>query len=133
MSNIIPDGSYIPNIYYDNIMYLLTSEEWKVLLSICRHTQLESDCADENTTRITKRIMAKHTGMNPNTCKDALANLCRFRLLTMTAPNNAKNQGAKYQFNTSMDIIDTDSLISRRNEKISKNRQKYQVLHPKGN
>lgn len=93
MGKMIPNSTPVPNIYFDQILYLLTASEQSVLLYLCRRTfgfhrakeciSLKQFCDG----KFTKdgRQLDHGTALSRNTVKKAIKSLIAFHLIEITA------------------------------------------------
>src|SRR5262245_18723533 len=100
-SNWIPNSFQTPNAYVDQLMALLTPEEWKILSFACRriygfnkyhhqdHISI-SQFTDGIKSSFTGNILSLGTGLCKETVKKCLASLAKFRVMLKVADNDRK-------------------------------------------
>jgi hypothetical protein len=113
---MLPNSFQTPNIYVDDIMYLLTPEEYMVLSYACRrifgfrkrqdHISL-SQFTDGTTSKASKLKLDHGTGLNKMTVQKAIASLKQYGLLIeITPPDKLKNIAAEYSLQEDIDQVD---------------------------
>ena len=123
MSEFIPNSTTFPNVFTDQYMDLLTSNEWKVLSYLVRRTfgfhKLSDSIAFSQfctgiTTRDGKRLDGG-TGLSEAAVKNALANLVTFGLVVREQENDpAKNEGVLWRLQLEDSAVNVTGLKERR-------------------
>jgi len=132
----IPNSFQTPNAYVDDLMYLLTSSEWKVLSYTVRRIFGFQKRADrislsqytEGTfSRETGEYFDHGTGLSTSTVIKALDDLVRFGIMEVVSENNPKiNNGREYALTTSPSTINFFALNSRALDSAKSNAEKIE-------
>lgn len=131
--DMIPNTFYMPNVYVDEIMPLLTPEEWVVLTYAVRrifgfhkrqdHISL-SQFRHGTRTRTGKRLDGG-TGFSKDAIRSALESLETFKILVKVAENDPyQNLGAAYRLQYQANEIDWEALEERQANKALTGRQR---------
>jgi hypothetical protein len=124
----VPNTFQKPNWFTDELNYLLTGNEVKVLDHVCRHILGWSSSIESRSARISlahvcegfttesgKRFYG--TGLSEATARATLRSLVLFGVLKVIAPNDPrKNTGALYCIPDAVDEKCIDALWQRRNK-----------------
>lgn len=134
-SKIIPNSYQTPNFYADDLMYLLTSSEWKVLSYAIRRifgfnsrraTISISMFTDGFTTR--EGVTYHGTGLGNEAVMTAIDGLLRARILLKVADNDkALNYGATYSLQLDSEQIDMIWLTERAEQKSVKDAKRTMI------
>lgn len=133
----IPNSFQTPNAYVDDLMYLLTSSEWKVLSYTVRRIFGFQKRADrisisqyiEGTLdRDAEKYYDHGTGLSKHTVIKALDDLVKFGIMRVVSENNPKtNNGREYSLTTDPSTIDFFALNSRALEVAKSNAKKAAI------
>lgn len=129
----IPNSFQVPNDYCDELMYLLTPAEWKVLsyaarrifgfgkrkdyisLSQFMHGTLSRKRTEDSNE---EKHLDWGTGLSKPAVVASLESLIRYRLMFKLAENDPrKNYGDLYALQLDCDKVDYDGLIDRANDR----------------
>lgn len=131
---IIPNSYQKPNWLTDQMMWLLSGDEWKVLDYALRRTfgfNRERDrisvsqFVDGNGKLDAEgRPLEYGTGLSKGAVLDALNALMRFGVLVEVAPNNAAKQGRLWELQLDSAKVRLDLLLERREAKQARGRVK---------
>jgi len=75
-NRIIPNAYQSPNFYVDDLLPLLSGEEWKCMSFLIRKTLGWQKTSD----RLAKSVIARSTGLSISTVDKCMANLVSFGL-----------------------------------------------------
>ena len=133
MSKIIPNSFQNPNFYVDELMPLLTGEEYKVLFYAVRRIlgfeEKRITMRDRiSITQFEKGLVSKDgrrldygTGLSRTAIVNALETLTTFNIMHELAPNNPhENKGAEYGLELDSDRVDLANLWARFEQRRSK-------------
>lgn len=116
-SRIIPNAYQSPNFYVDDLLNLLTGEEWKCMSFLIRKTLGWQKTKD----RLAKSVIANATGLSESTVEKCMANLKAFGLALRLSENNAANDGIEWGVQMDDEQINWSALEERRQQIIAKN------------
>jgi hypothetical protein len=129
-NSIYPNTFQAHNFYVDELMHLLTPEEFKVLMFAVREIMGWQDKRDSCRSRIAisvfsggngtdRKVFSYGTGLSPNTVKNCIDSLCSFGILVKYGVNS---DGTEYELVYDKGRIDILSL--KRRQEIEKERAK---------
>ncbi|HEX3560320.1 MAG TPA: hypothetical protein VHU19_14025 [Pyrinomonadaceae bacterium] len=124
-ATFIPNSYSTPNDYADQLMHLLSGEEWKVLSYTVRRIfgfQKRRDHVSltqyQEGTRAAGRHLDYGTGLSRPTIIKALATLCKYGLMTLVALNDLQhNEGDCYALQLDASKVDMEGLLKRNAER----------------
>src|SRR5512139_3133906 len=131
--SFIPNSYQTPNAYCDQLMYLLTPPEWKVLSYAVRRIfgfQKRQDNISlsqfvHGTTTASGEALDHGTGLGKSTVMACLANLMRYKLIVKLADNDPnKNEGDLYALQLDYDDVDYAGMIERANARAASDLQR---------
>lgn len=91
-NRIIPNAYQSPNFYVDDLLPLLTGEEWKCMSFVIRKTLGWQKFSD----RLAKSVIASATGLSEGTVDKCMANLVSFGLIERKNENTGAHDGIEY-------------------------------------
>lgn len=140
MSEFIPNSFQTPNAFVDELMALLTGEEYKVLSYAARRifgfqkrqdrislTQFERGLVAKD-----GRILSRGTGLSRPTIIKCLANLEAFGLFIRVNPNEKSNEGTEYELQLDPEKVNWKALEDRLSTWESKNKEKMERVRSGG-
>jgi len=142
MSNFIPNTLQYPNIYVDEVMYLLTPGENTVLLFAARQILGWDEGRESRQARISLSVFSKGyevrgrkvangTGMSVAAVSAALSSLVQFGILKAHPDAKASHDGLLYEINFESTSIDFVGLKKRLEERTEINRIRGSRFPPK--
>jgi hypothetical protein len=140
-TRFIPNSFQTPNAYNDDLMWLLTSPEWKVLSYTARrifgfqkrHDRISISQYTDGTMSRNGEKLDGGTGLGRETVIKCLEELTKYRVMVKLSDNDPRtNAGAEYAL-TLDDSIDLAGLLKRLNDKSKADRAKIQAAMTKNN
>lgn len=110
-NRIIPNAYQSPNFYVDDLLPLLSGEEWKCMSFLIRKTLGWQKTSD----RLAKSVIARATGLSISTVDKCMANLISFGLALRLAENNGSHDGVEYGVQMEDEKIIWSALEERKN------------------
>ena len=145
MNALMPNGTQMPDTYYDIYLGMLLSEEWKLVSYVARHTfgyKKDSDCIalsqfangivkrDKTTGNIVydENGEPEHVdygvGMSVPTIRKYVATLVEMGIFRVAPNVETKNLGARYQLESDPEKVKWAEIEHRFNERKTKNAQR---------
>jgi len=127
-----PNSTQYPNLLTDQLMYLLTSDEWKVVSYVCRRTfgfQKWKDPISYDQlmhglrSRATGKMLDGGTGLTEYALKKALRGLCK-RGANLLLREKREGQESIFSLNLDINTVRVDWLLERRRRKEEQDRQR---------
>ena len=122
-NRIIPNAYQSPNFYVDDLLPLLTGEEWKCMSFLIRKTLGWQKFSD----RLAKSVISKSTGLAESTVDKSMASLIEFGLALRVNPNNITHDGIEYSVQMYDDKINWNALEGRKQKNIERNEKRTQA------
>jgi phage replication O-like protein O len=119
-NRIIPNAYQSPNFYIDDLLPLLSGEEWKCMSFLIRKTLGWQKYSD----RLAKSVIAKATGLAEATVDRSMASLIEFGLALRVNPNNINHDGIEYSVQMYDEKINWDALEGRKQKNAERNKNR---------
>ncbi len=120
---LLPNTYQSPNFYIDDLLPLLTGEEWKCMSFLIRKTLGWHKRSD----RLAKSVIAKATGLAESTVDKCMNNLVSFGLAIRKDDKAGDHNGVEYEIQMQDDGIKWEALEERKAALAAKNTKRTEA------